>query len=141
MKAGWSSKVFWGAVIVVSIGANLVLGAMLTGINLQRHFHPFSVPMKTIKTLPPAEVKVLRAIAKQEAPALRQSNKAAKASREALAAYIASPGYNRAEAQTRFDDLRAKTAQSQVLAEGMFLDMADKLPPQDRVKLLDAQGK
>ncbi len=137
MKAKW----IWGAVIVLSLGANLVLGAMLVGINLQRHFHPFSVAMKKIKTLPPDERRDLHAIAKQEAPALRQTLKDARAARLALAAYIASPNYNRAEAQKRFDDLRTKTGQSQMLAETMFLDMADKLPPEDRAKLLDAQAK
>ena len=137
MKTKW----VWGAIIILSIAGNLVLGAMLVGINLQRHFHPFSVAMKKIKDLPPDERKAVHAIAKQEAPALRQSLKAARLSRLELAAYIASPGYNRAEAQRRFDDLRLKTAQSQLLAQTMFLDMADKLPPQDRVKLLDAQAK
>jgi uncharacterized membrane protein len=135
------TKLIWGGIIAVSIAGNLVLGAMLIGINMQRHFHPFSVAMKKIKDLPPDERTALRAIAKQEAPTLRRSLKAARASRLDLAAYIASPGYNRAEAQKRFDDLRVKTAQSQLLAETMFLDMADKLPPQDRTKLLDAQAK
>ncbi len=137
MKTKW----IWGAVIVVSIATNLVLGAMLTGMTLQTHFHPFSVAMKKIKSLPPDERLALHAIAKQEAPALRLSAKAARASRLALAAYIASPDYNRAEAQRRFDDLRSKTAQSQIMAETMFLDMADKLSPEDRSKLLDAQAK
>ena len=141
MKAKWSLKLFWGALIVVSLAANLVLGATLVGINLQRHFHPFSVAMKKIKSLPPDERQAVHLIAKQEAPTLRQSAKAARDARLALATYIASPDYNRAEAQRRFDDLRTKTAQSQMIAETMFLDMADKLPPQDRAKLLDAQAK
>src|SRR6185312_11374867 len=63
MKAKW----VWGAIIVLSIAGNLVLGAMLIGINLQRHFHPFSVAMKKIKDLPPDERAALRVIAKQEA--------------------------------------------------------------------------
>ena len=130
-----------GVVILVLIAGNLVLGATVIGMTLQKHFHPFSVAMKTIKSLPPQERKTVHLIAKQEAPALRQSAKAARDARLALAAYVASPDYNRAEAQRRFDDLRTKTAQSQVLAETMFLDMADKLPPQDRAKLLDAQAK
>ncbi len=137
MKTKW----IWGAIIVLSLAGNLVLGATLAGVSLQRHFHPFSVAMKKIKSLPPEERQDLHAIARQEAPQLRQSLKAARASRLALAAYIASPDYNRAEAQKRFDDLRARTAQSQLIAETMFLDMADKLPPQDRAKLLDAQAK
>ena len=128
-------------VVIQLIATNLVLGAMLTGITLQRHFHPFSVAMRIIKTLPPEERKAVHLIAKQEAPALRQSTKAAREARLALAAYIASPDYNRAEAQRRFVDLRIKTAQSQIIAETMFLDMADKLPPADRSKLLDAQAK
>jgi len=137
MKTKW----IWGAVIIVSIAANLVLGATLAGVTLHRQFHPFSVAMRKIKTLPPDERQAVHAIVKQEAPALRQSLRAARESRLALAAYIASPGYNRAEAQRRFDELRTKTAQSQIAAETMFLDMADKLPPQDRAKLLDAQVK
>ncbi len=137
MKAKW----ILGAVIVALVAGNLILGATVAGMTLQKRFHPFSVAMKTIKALPPEERKAVHLIAKQEAPALRQSAKAARAARLDLAAYIASPAYTRAEAQRRFDDLRTKTAQSQVIAETMFLDMADKLPPQDRVKLLDAQGK
>ena len=137
MKAKW----IWGAIIAVLIAGNLIQGATLVGINLQRHFHPFSVAMKKAKDLPPDERKAVHLIAKQEGPALHQSTKAARQAREALAAYIASAAYNRAEAQRRFDDLRVKTGQSQVLAETMFLDMADKLPPADRVKLLDAQAK
>ena len=137
MKAKW----IWGAIIAVLVAGNLIQGATLVGINLQRHFHPFSVAMKKAKDLPPDERKAVHLIAKQEGPALHQSTKAARESREALAAYIASAAYNRAEAQRRFDDLRVKTGQSQLLAETMFLDMADKLPPADRVKLLDAQAK
>jgi uncharacterized membrane protein len=137
MKTKW----LWGGVIVVSIAANLVLGAALIGVNMQRHFHPFSVAMKKIKSLPPQERQDLRAIARQEAPQLRQSLKATRESRVALAAYIASPNYNRVEAQKRFDDLRTRTSQSQTIAERMFLDMADRLSPQDRAKLLDAQAK
>ncbi len=130
-----------GVVILVLTAGDLVLGATVIGMTLQKHFHPFSVAMKNIKSLPPEERKAVHLIAKQEAPALRQSSKAARAARLDLAAYVAGPNYNRAEAQKRFDDLRAKTAQSQVLAETMFLDMADKLSPEDRSKLLDAQAK
>ena len=137
MKAKW----VLGAIIAVLIAGNLVQGATLIGINLQRHFHPFSVAMKKAKDLPPDEKKAIHLIAKREGPALHQSTKAVKQSREALAAYLAGPDYNRAEAQRRFDDLRIKTAQSQLLAQTMFLDMADKLSPADRVKLLDAQAK
>jgi uncharacterized membrane protein len=131
-------KWLWGAILVASLAGNLILGATVTGMTLQRHFHPFSVAMKKIKTLPADERKAVHLIAKQEAPQLRQSLKTAREARQSLAAYIAGPDYNRAEAQRRFDDLRAKTAQSQLIAETMFLDMADKLPPQDRAKLLDA---
>ncbi len=114
---------------------------MLVGIDMQRHFHPFSVAMKKIKTLPPDERDAVHDVAKQEAPALRQSVKAARDARMALAQYIASPGYNHAEAQRRFEDLRLKTGQSQLLSETMFLDMADKLSPQQRADLLDAQAE
>lgn len=137
MKTKW----FVGLLILLLVAGNLVLGATVAGMTLQKRFHPFSVAMKKIKTLPPEERKAVHLIAKQEAPQLRQSLKAARAARLDLAAYIASPAYNRAEAQRRFDDLRTKTAQSQIIAETMFLDMADKLPPDDRAKLLDAQGK
>ena len=137
MKSKW----ILGILIVVLVAGNLILGATVAGMTLQKRFHPFSVAMKKIKTLPPEERQAVHLIAKQEAPQLRQSLKTARTARMDLAAYIASPAYNRAEAQRRFDDLRAKTAQSQVIAETMFLDMADKLPPQDRAKLLDAQGK
>ncbi len=137
MKTKW----IWGAIIILSIAGNLILGATVTGMTLQRHFHPFSVAMKTIKTLPPDERQAVHLIAKQEGPQLRQSAKAARQARQDLAAYIAGPTYNRAEAQRRFDDLRSKTAQSQIIAETMFLDMADKLPPADRARLLDAQAK
>jgi len=140
MKAKWSSKLFLGALIVVLIAGNLTMGATLIGINLQRHFHPFSVPSKNIKALPPAERKTIHLIAKQETPPLRQTLKEARAARDSLAAYLASPDYNRAEAHRRFDNLRMKTAQSQLIAESMFLDMADKLPPADRARLLDAQA-
>jgi len=138
MTVKWPLKAIGGAIVILSLAGNLVLGATVAGMTLQRHFHPFSVAMKKIKALPPDERKAVHLIARQEAPQLRQSLKAARESRQALAAYIAGPDYNRAEAQRRFDDLRTKTAQSQLLAETMFLDMADKLPPQDRAKLLDA---
>lgn len=137
MKAKW----LFGALVAVLVAGNLVLGATVAGMTLQRHFHPFSVAMKKIKDLPPEERRAVHLVAKQEAPQLRQSLKAARAARLDLAAYIASPAYNRTEAQRRFDDLRTKTAQSQVIAETMFLDMADRLPPEDRAKLLDAQAK
>ena len=136
MKARW----IWGALIIVLIAGNLIMGATLVGINLQRHFHPFSVPAKNIKALPPAERKTIHLIAKQESPPLRRTLKEARAARDSLAVYLASPDYNRAEAQRRFDDLRIKTAQSQLIVQTMFLDMADKLSPADRAKLLDAQA-
>lgn len=132
------TKWIWGAVIVLSVAGNLVLGAMLFGIQTQRHFHPFSIAMKNVKDMPPDERSFIHDTFKAQAPQLRASLRAARDARLDLANYIAGPDYNRAEAQKRFDDLRTKTAQSQVLAESIFLDVADKLPPQDRAKLLDA---
>ena len=60
-----------------------------------------------------------------------------KARRE-LKHYIASPHYNRAEAQKRFEALREKSNQAQIVAQDMLLNAADKIPPEDRADVVQA---
>ena len=136
MKKAW----IWGAVIAVLLGANIVQGAALISLHMNRYVNPLGVAGKKLRQLPQPERRAVFAILKQSRPELRQNLADIKQARLDLANYIASPGYNRAEAQKRFDDLRAKTERSQTIAQQMVLDAADRLPPQDRAKLLKRGG-
>ena len=127
-----------GGVIAVLVALNLVQGAALLRLTAHKPEMPAALTAKHIESLPAASQPAMKISLNQPRPMLAERLKDARTARHELARYIASPNYNRAEAERRFEDLRAKNNAAQAVAEDMLLDAADKLRPEDRKEILAA---
>jgi|GEM_PF-1809254 len=134
MKKGWIA----GAVIAVLAALNLVQGAALLRLSTQGAARPVTLEVARIDELPPTSQAVVRVGLKNAEPVLRAKLKRVHKARHELAHYIASPHYKRAEAQKRFEDLRARNDEAQIAAQDMLLNAADNLPPKDRALIIAA---
>ncbi len=133
-----NSRLVIGGVIAVLIALNLVQGAALLRVTAKKPEVPVALTAKHIESLPAASQQAVKVSLNQSRPMLAERLKEARNARHELARYIAGPTYNRAEAEKRFEDLRAKNNAAQSVAEGMLLDAADKLKPEDRKEILAA---
>ena len=139
MKTNWIA----GAVIAVLLGLNITQGAALLSLYsrvqmAKKEIEPIALSDSQINQLSPNSQTVIRTSLTQAKPALRARLREVRVARHELVRYISSPRYNRKEAQQRFDDLRNKSDQAQIVAQNMLLDAADKLPVQDRSHVVAA---
>jgi len=132
------SRILVGALIAILAALNLVQGAALLKLTAKKTEMPAMLTEKHIDNLPPASQQAVKLSLSQSRPLLAQRLKEAHHARRELARYIASPNYNHAEAEKRFEDLRARNNAAQTVAEDMLLDAADKLKPEDRKEILAA---
>jgi Spy/CpxP family protein refolding chaperone len=133
MKKNW----IVGGILLVSIALNVTLGAMLSGKYFQEHQQRVEVVMQKIVTLPEPERAKAKAVFLQAVPELRNGIREIRQARKEVRHYVASDSYSRAEAEKRLTDLRVKTTALQLAAQKMMLDIADKLPPEQRARLLE----
>lgn len=132
-----------GAIIAVLLGLNVIQGAVLTGLfiksRLARHdVAPIALSDAKIAQMPPETQAAVKTSLAQARPVLRARLTEVRKARLDLKQYISSPHYNRAEAQKRFEALREKSNQAQIVAQKMLLDAADQIPVEDRVDVVDA---
>ncbi len=139
MKINWKT----GAVITALLGLNVLQGAILAGLYIKtqiaRHdAAPITLSDAHIARMPAPTQAAVKASLAEARPVLRARLTEVRKARRDLKHYIASPHYNRAEAQKRFDALREKNNQAQIVAQDMLLNAADKLPPEDRADVVKA---
>jgi uncharacterized membrane protein len=139
MKANWKT----GAIIAVLLGLNVIQGALLAGLYIKSHItRPVPVPIALseakIALMPPGTQAAVKVSLAEARPVLRARLTEVRKARRDLKHYIASPHYNRAEAQKRFEALREKSNQAQIVAQDMLLNAADKMAPQDRADVVKA---
>jgi uncharacterized membrane protein len=136
MKPNWNT----GAIIAVLLGLNVIQGAILLGLYIKtRHdAAPIALSEAHIAQMPAPTQAAVKASLADARPVLRARLTEVRRARRDLKHYIASPHYNRAEAQKRFAALREKNNQAQIVAQDMLLNAADKLPPQDRADVVKA---
>lgn len=133
MKTRW----IIGSILFISIALNITLGAMLAGKQLQQNRQRIEIVMERISALPEAERAKARKFFLEAVPELRTQAREMRQTRKEIHRYVASDAYTRAEAEKRLADLRVKTTALQLSAQRMMLDIADQLPPEHRVKLLE----
>ncbi len=131
-----------GVAIAALLGLNVVQGAVIFGLYTKNQIAkhetaPISLSDNKIASLPPASQAVVKVSLNQAKPELRARLKEVRKARHELVRYIASPHYQRAEAEKRFQVLRAKSEQAQIVAQSMLLDAADSLPPDQRGQVVD----
>ena len=138
MKPNWKT----GAIIAVLLGLNVIQGAILLGLYIKtRHDAvPIALSEAHIAQMPAPTQAAVKASLADAQPVLRARLTEVRRARRDLKHYIASPHYNRAEAQKRFAALREKNNQAQIVAQDMLLNAADKLPPEDRADVVKAIG-
>ena len=139
MKTNWKS----GAIIAVLLALNVLQGAILAGLYIKsrvnhREAAPIALSEAHIAKMPAPTQAAVKASLAEVRPVLRARLTEVRQARRELKHYIASPHYNRAEAQKRFAALREKNNQAQIVAQDMLLNAADKLPPQDRADVVEA---
>ena len=133
MKRTW----IFGAAIAALLGLNIVQGAVIFGLYAKSQIAahetaPISLTDNKISALPAASQAVVKVSLSHAKPDLRARLTEVRKARHELVRYISSPHYQRAEAERRFEVLRAKSEQAQMVAQGMLLDAADNLPPDQR---------
>ena len=133
MKKSW----IIGGVIAVLAGLNLVQGAALIGVYTRSHLAaqdtaPVGLATDAVGGLPPQSQTAVKASIGEDKPALTARLTEVRKARHDLVRYIASPRYNRREAERRFAVLRVKSDQAQMVAQDMLLDAADNLPADQR---------
>jgi uncharacterized membrane protein len=139
MKANWKT----GAIIATLLGLNVLQAAILTGLYIKTQIAghdaaPIVLSEAHIAQMPAPTQAAVKASLADARPVLRARLTEVRRARRDLKHYIASPHYNRAEAQKRFAALREKNNQAQIVAQDMLLNAADKLPPQDRADVVKA---
>lgn len=133
MKKSW----IVGGAIAVLLGLNLVQGAALIGICTRSNIAaqqtaPIGLTTDPVDNLPPQVQVAVKASLGENTPVLAARLTEVRRVRHDLVRYIASPRYNRREAERRFAVLRVKSDQAQMVAQDMLLDAADNLPPDQR---------
>lgn len=134
---GWIA----GAAIAVLLGLNLVQGSALLGLYARSHVAarastPVALNTGQVRQLPPAGRAAVTPVVETSAPVLRARLREVRHARRELVSYISSPDYDRAEAERRFEALRAKDQAAQKVAQTMLLDAADTLTPEDRAQVV-----
>lgn len=133
MKTRW----IVGSILFISIALNITLGAMLAGKQFQQNRQRIEIVMERITALPEEERTKAKKVFLAAVPELRTHARDVRQTRKEIHRYVASDSYKRADAEKRLADLRIKTTALQLSAQKMMLDIADKLPPKDRARLLE----
>lgn len=130
-------------ILGMSLAVNFTLGGMVLGRGMMppplphhARFNPVERMEHKIGLLPSEHQEAIRQILENYRPQLTEAMAQVKATRKANLAYLKSEDYQRAEAETRFADLRKQSIALQKLAQAMLLEMADILPPEHRALLM-----
>ena len=139
MNTNWKN----GAIMAVLLALNVLQGAILAGLYIKtrvnhRDTAPIALSEAHIAQMPAPTQAAVKASLADARPVLRARLTEVRKARRDLKHYIASPHYNRAEAQKRFAALREKNNQAQMVAQDMLLNAADKLKPSDRADVVEA---
>lgn len=136
MKTRW----IFGAILGLSLAVNLLLIGMVVGSKSAERFKPVAAVAERLGPLPPERRAFVRSKFREARPELRAATQEIRRLRAEIADYIASPDFNRPEAERRFASLREKTAQAQLRSQTLLLDTAEQLSPAERRILLEKRG-
>lgn len=125
--------------LFLSLAANILLVSMWIGKTAGQSRQPVKMVMERLDTLPVNErVKAVGIVKNKRIILVSHIMELRKARRDAFR-FIASDAYNRAEAERKLANVREKTTILQETAQGVMLDIADTLPPEQRRELLKSR--
>ncbi|SFN99725.1 Heavy-metal resistance [Pseudomonas sp. NFACC24-1] len=123
--------------LLLSLGANAFLGGWLLN-------RPNAVSFELgqnqlvreligkVRRLPDEQRQDVRAVISQHAPGLRKLAAQARSNRQVILDQLSADSIDRQQVQTSFAKQREATVQLQTAAQVMLLDIAEKLPPEQR---------
>lgn len=141
-----------GGALLLSLAANVFMAGWLLGrppmAMLPGHMEPpgrhaprVQNLMAQMDTLPDAQRREVRQLMRQYAPQLRQLGEQNRHGRQALQRLLAQPELPRAELEAGFAQQRELQGQMQALMQNMLLNIAERLPPEQRAKLLQREAR
>ncbi|SCY64997.1 periplasmic heavy metal sensor [Pseudomonas sp. NFACC37-1] len=123
--------------LLLSLGANAFLGGWLLN-------RPNAVSFELgqnqlvreligkVRRLPDEQRQDVRAVISQHAPGLRKLAAQTRSNRQVILDQLSADSIDRQQVQTSFAKQREATVQLQTAAQVMLLDIAEKLPPEQR---------
>lgn len=137
-----------GAVLFLSLAANLFMAGWLLGSGPapealpewgQRRTGqgPLRGMLAQARAMPGPEGVEVRAILRRQLPPLRRQMRALRQAREAVRAEFAAAELSRPAAEAALTRLREESDRLQGLAQGLILELGQRLPPETRVRLLE----
>ena len=141
-----------GGALLLSLAANLFMAGWLVG---RPHGHTSSEQieapdrhglrlkhlMAKLEKLPPEQRSAVRQLLREYSPQLHELGKRNKLAHQALQEQITQPELPRAALEASFARQRELQNEMQTLMQQMLLDIAEQLPPEQRVMLLKRNGR
>ncbi|AMZ73491.1 MULTISPECIES: periplasmic heavy metal sensor [Pseudomonas] len=124
--------------LLLSLGANAFFGGWLLSRPNTAPFadlgqnQPVRELIGKVLRLPDAQRQDVRAVISQHAPGLRTLAAQARSNRQVILTQLSADSIDRQQVQTSFAKQREATVQLQTAAQVMLLDIAEKLPPEQR---------
>ncbi len=133
-----------GALLFLSLATNAFLAGWILSPQAAEpssRAPAFRQLMERVRTLPEPERDEARQIIRAYRSDLRARARALRQARQEVRALLTDSEYSRAAADAQFERVRQRTAELQSLAQRMMLDIADKLPAEERARLADNWGR
>lgn len=127
--------------LLLSLGANAFLGGWLLNRPSAEPFaelgqsQPVRQLIGKVVRLPKEQRQAVRAVISQHAPGLRQLAAQARSNRHVMLGQLSAEPVDPAQVQNSFAKQRDATVQLQTAAQAMLLDIAEKLPAQQRKQM------
>jgi len=130
-----------GSLLAVSVAGNMLLGGVIAGRIGAHAMHP---PLtgrdfeSRLPFIPEAERREMREQMRKSMPEMRKHWREMREMRESLARELARDTPDRATIERQLAAIRAESAAIQQTLHAGFVDMALKLEPEERKRMLDA---
>jgi Spy/CpxP family protein refolding chaperone len=137
MQNKTSMKVIIGTLFFLSLSANMALaGAMVATHQANNLAGKVVSALAAFADLSdPSRDKALDLV-KKEMPEIKKGISEIRAKREKVKALLASPDYKREEVEKIFAEIRADVTALQAKGQGLALDIADAITPEERMHLV-----
>ncbi len=138
-------KKFWwlGALLFLSLAINAFLAGWLLSpkpTGEATRSPAFRQLLEQVKALPEPARSEARQIIRAYGPELRSQARALRQARGEVRVLLAGPDYTRETGTAQFARIREQSTELQTLAQRMMLDIADKLPAEERARLVENWG-
>jgi uncharacterized membrane protein len=130
--------------LLLSLASNIFLVSLFVGKEIGKseafRGRPMKMVLEHVQSLPHDKREAAIELIQNKKPELREAIMVAKDTRRGVFDYIKSPDYKRTEAEKRLTELRQKTAEVQIKAQTLMLDLADQLTPEQRAEFLKGKN-